>query len=242
MIHSARIIVLHILKYTESSLLVYAYTNLFGRQTYLLRGVRKAKSHSAAAHFFPLHILEAEVSHQKGSSIHYIKEFHSIHPLHSIRTNLNKSVMALFMGEALYKMIKEEEPNIDLFTYISDAIVSLDTLDDILNFHLYFITHLCAHLGYAPNLNFHPEHAPLFDVPQGSFVPMDAALALAFSPESSSLLHRLCTAANAAEAATIPLNGTQRNLYIESIIRYLSFHLNTPLEMKSPAVLRQVVG
>ena len=109
------------------------------------------------------------------------------------------------------------------------------------NFHLYFITQLCAHLGYAPFTNYHPQHTPLFDAAQGSFVPLDAASAFAFSLEESALLYRLYTAPKASSAATIPLNATQRHLYIEAIIRYLSFHLNTPLELTSPTVLRQIV-
>ncbi|MCL2727328.1 MAG: recombination protein O N-terminal domain-containing protein [Bacteroidales bacterium] len=239
--HSVELIVLHTIKYTESSLLVYAYTDLFGRQTYLLRGARTTKNHGVAAHFFPLHILEAEVYHKKGASIQYIKEFHSKNSLQSIRTNLYKSTIALFLGEVLYKTIKEEEPNATLHRFLSDAIMELDLLTcGVANFHLYFITHLCAHLGYAPDLNYHPEHSPLFDLPQGFFVPAWAASNLACSPELSILLHRFSTSPCASSAASIPLNATQRNDYVDAIIRYLSFHLNTPLELKSPKVLQQI--
>ena len=242
MTYSAQFIVLHTIKYTESSLLIYAYTDLFGRQTYILRGVRNTKSHGAAAHFFPLHILDAEVYHKKGALIQHIKEFHSKNPLYSIRTDLYKSVIALFMGEALYKTIKEEEPNAVLYQFLIDAIMELDALSNgVANYHLYFITRLCARLGYAPNNNYHPEYTPIFDIPQGSFVPMSAASDLTFLSESSALLCQLCKAPNASAAANIPLNGTQRGLFIEAIIHYLSYHLNTPLELKSPRVLKQVM-
>jgi len=242
MIHSARLIVLHTIKYTESSLLIVAYTDLFGRQTYILRGVRKAKNH-AAVHFFPLNMLEAEVYQKKGVSIQHIKEFQAKNSLQGIRTDLYKGVIALFLGEVLYKTIKEEEPNAPLYQFLSDAIQELDTLlEGVANFHLYFLTQLCAFLGYAPNNNYHPNDTPLFDIPQGSFVSMGAASDFAFSPQESMLLYRFNTAPNASTAAAIPLSAIQRNLYIEAIIRYLSFHLNSPFELKSPGVLRQMFG
>ena len=241
MTHIARLIVLHTLKYTESSLLVYAFTHLFGRQTYLLRGVRTAKNRSAAALFFPLNILEAEVYHKTGANIQHIKEYHAKSALCGIRTNLYKSVIALFLGELLYKTIKEEEPNESLFLFLQSAIEELDTLSDgVSNFHLYFITHYCAHLGYAPNINYHPQNTPLFDIPQGSFVPMNSTSQLTFSKDESALLYQFHMAPDVSTTAVIPLNAIQRNLYINAIIRYLSYHLNTPLILTSPGVLRQI--
>jgi len=70
---------------------------------------------------------------------------------------------------------------------------------------------------------------------------MDAASDLTFSPELSALLHSFSMAPNATSAATIPLNATQRNSYINTMIRYLSYHLNIPLELKSPKVLQQIL-
>ena len=241
MTYSVQLIVLHTIKYSESSLLVYAYTNLFGRQTYLLRGVRTAKKRSATAHFFSLNILDAEVYHKVGANMQHIKEYHAKNSLCGVRTNLYKSTIALFLGELLYKTIKEEEPNVLLFRFLSDAIEELDTLSDgTANFHLYFITRYCAHLGYAPNVNFHPQETPLFDISQGSFVSIGAASDLAFSKEESALLHQFHTASNISDFAAIPLNARQRSCYIDAIIRYLSYHLNISLVLTSPGVLRQI--
>ncbi|MDR2586557.1 MAG: DNA repair protein RecO C-terminal domain-containing protein [Prevotellaceae bacterium] len=242
MTHSVRLIVLLTIKYSDTSLLVYAYTNLFGRQTYILRGIRTAKKHSAAAHFFPLHILEAQVYHKTGASIHHIKEFHTDNPLLGIRTHLHKSAIALFLGEVLYKTIKEEEPNETLFHFLTGAIFELDLLTQVVaNFHLYFLAQLNIHLGFAPLINFHPQHAPVFDIQKGHFDSIGKSTGPIFSVETSALFYRLCTASNASEAASIAMNGVQRRLIIDAIVQYLSFHLNTPLVFKSPEVLQQVL-
>ena len=241
MLHSVQLIVLHTIKYTESSLLVYAYTHLFGRQTYLVRGVRSAKNRNAAAYFFPLQLLEAEVYYKSGANMQYIKEYRPKNPLQGIRTNLYKSAIALFLGELLYKTIKEEEPDALLFQFISDSIHELDACTErVANFHLHFITHYCAHLGFAPHINFHPQHTPLFYIPHGSFVPVSAISDLTFSMEESSLLVQLYTMQHTPSAASISLHSTQRHLYIQAIVRYLSYHLNSSLELTSPKVLMQI--
>ena len=241
MTHSVQLIVLHTIKYTESSLLVYTYTNLFGRQTYLLRGVRSTKKRGQTALFFPLSIIEAEVIHKTGAHIHHLKEYHAQSSLSGIRTNLSKCAITLFLGELLYKTIKEEEPNTILFMFLLNAIKELDTLSEgVANFHLYFITHYISHLGYAPNINYHPEYRPLFDIPQGAFVSTGDASNLSFSTIESALLYRFVTAPNVSATTTILLNAKQRNLYIHAIMRYLSFHLNTPLTLTSPDLLGQI--
>lgn len=236
-----RLITLHTLKYSESSLLVYAYTDLFGRQTYLLRGVRSAKNHSAAAHFFPLNMLDAEVYHKPSANIQHIKEFHTAHPLNNIRANLNKSAIALFLGELLYKSIKEEEANDSLFRFLAESIHTLNDLTcSVANFHLYFLVQFCTRLGIAPLPNYHPDHAPHFDVTQGLFVPPDPRSDSLFSREESLLFAQLSALPSAAQAASIPLNGAQRHQFVLQIIRYLHYHLGVSLEIKSPEVLRQL--
>lgn len=44
MLHKTKAIVLHTLKYSESGIIVHAYTEIFGRQAYLVQGVRKKRA------------------------------------------------------------------------------------------------------------------------------------------------------------------------------------------------------
>ena len=241
MIYSVRLIVLHTLPYTDSSLLVYAYTNLFGRQTYMLRGGKTKKTHRTASQFFPLHVLDAEVTRKNGANIHHIKEFCTCNGLYGMRTDIYKSVIALFLGEVLYKSVKEEEANLPLFHFLVASIYTLNDLEEgVANFHLYFLAQLCTHLGYAPFPNFDVRHTPLFDMAQGVFVPTGTASDHLFSHEDSRLLAKLTALPSAAHAARIPLNGAQRHQFVMQMMRYLRYHLGAPLDMKSPDVLQQI--
>jgi DNA repair protein RecO (recombination protein O) len=175
----------------------------------------------------------------------YIKEYRAINPLNGIRTNPNKSAIALFLGELLYKSVKEEEANDLLFHFLVESILSLNDLTcSIANFHLYFLAKFCAKLGIAPLPNFHPEHAPHFDVTQGIFVPPNTyphtRSDTLFTQQESHLFAKLSALTSAEEAASIPLNGAQRHQFVLQIIRYLHYHLGVSLDVKSPDVLRQL--
>jgi DNA repair protein RecO (recombination protein O) len=221
--------------------LVYAYTNLYGRQTYLLRGVRSAKNHGVLAGLFPLSILGAEVYQKTGANLQHIKEFYPPKILHGIRTDLYKNAIALFLGELLYKSIKEEEPNPSLFRFLIESIHELDDLKGVVgNFHLYFLAQLCKRLGYAPYANYHLERSPILDISQGIFVSTNTISDFMFSKEDSQLFAKLTALSNYSDAASVPLNGAQRHQFIMQMISYLQFHLGVVLHMKSPEVLRQL--
>ena len=241
MTHSVRLIVLHTLKYTDSSLLVYAYTDLFGRQTYILRGIRTAKKRGVTSLFFPLSLLSAQAYHKHGSNIQNIKEFNAIHSLSGIRTNLYKSAIALFLGEILYRCIKEEEANPTLFQFLYNSIMELEALtESVSNFHLFFLTQFCKHIGYAPYANYHPESTPLFDYAQGVFVPSDTVSAFLFSKEESLLIAKFSALSSVTQTSSISLSGALRHQFIMQMIRYLHFHLSFSTDIKSPEVLRQL--
>ncbi|MFA4853518.1 MAG: recombination protein O N-terminal domain-containing protein, partial [Bacteroidales bacterium] len=65
MFHKSRGIVLHSIKYSDSSLIVKIYTENFGLQSYILRSARNRKSKMKVGIFQPLALLNFVVSHNK---------------------------------------------------------------------------------------------------------------------------------------------------------------------------------
>ena len=140
MIYKLKAIVLHSIKYKENSSIVYLYTNGFGRQTYLINGLRSSKGKTKVNLFHSLFLLDIEAYHNPKSDIQRLKECQLTVPLQSIPFTLTKSSLALFISELLYKVIREEEPNTDLFDFLYHSIMMLDQLEDgVANFHLHFL-------------------------------------------------------------------------------------------------------
>ncbi|MBE9480196.1 MAG: DNA repair protein RecO, partial [Bacteroidetes bacterium] len=139
MLFKTRGIVFHQIKYSESSVIAKIYTELFGIQSYLIKGVRNKKSKIKSALLQHLSIVDLVVYHKEKSNIQYIKEIRSEYQFTSIPFDIRKSSIAVFINEILYKSIHEEEANQNLFDYLLNSIKLLDMITKrFVDFHLLF--------------------------------------------------------------------------------------------------------
>ena len=169
MLYSTKGIVFHSLKYSETSIIVKIYTELFGIQSYLIRGIRKTHSKIKPALFQSLNLLDLEVYHREQASLQSIRDLHLAVPYQTIPFDIRKSSVALFINELLYKSIREEEPNPDLFGFLWNTCLALDsTQESVSDFHIRFTVQLMHYLGIFPQLNYSSE-TPLFNMREGIF-------------------------------------------------------------------------
>jgi DNA repair protein RecO (recombination protein O) len=152
MLQKTRGIVLNYVKFRESSIIVKIYTEELGLQSYLLNGIRTAKSKSKMALFQPLTLLDLVVYHRKDRhQIFRISEVKCSYPYQHIPFEVKKSTIILFLAEILSKCLKEESANHDLFQFIYDAFIEFDqSLENFENFHLKFLIRMSRFLGFEP--------------------------------------------------------------------------------------------
>ncbi|MBR3526663.1 MAG: DNA repair protein RecO C-terminal domain-containing protein [Bacteroidales bacterium] len=124
---SSRIIVLHLTKYGDSSLVVHAIDSVRGRCSYMLRGAGRSK-HVTVGALHNLAVLDIVSVESPKSSMAYLKEYEPAMPLTSLRSDIVKSSIALFISELLYRTIVEQNSDDRLFAWLCDAIARLDTL------------------------------------------------------------------------------------------------------------------
>lgn len=241
MLQKIRGIVLHQIKYTDSGLVVQLYTRESGRLSVLARGVHRKKSGKHNVMFQPMSLLDMEIYFKPSREIQLLREFSFAYPLHDLNSNIRKSSVALFLGEALSSVLREETPNEALFSFIEKSIEWFDeSKDKYLNFHISFLAALCRYLGFEPGLP-RNENEKFFDMMNGSFVkapPLHAQ----YVPEDLSALLALFLQSSIQVSAEIPLNGKQRNDLLETIVRYYSVHLPAIGKLKSLEILRDVFG
>lgn len=145
-------IVLHTLKYNDTSNIVDIYTELYGRVSFLVAASRSKKSAVKSVLFQPLTFIEFEADFRSTSALCRIKEVKAA-PYRSIPYDPYKSAIALFLAEFLYKVLKEEGENRALFAYLNHSIAWLDECEkEFANFHLVFLMRLSRFLGLYPNL------------------------------------------------------------------------------------------
>ncbi len=231
----SRIIVLHLTKYGDSSLVVHALDAERGRTGFFLRGAGKGRV--ALNHFQSLSILDIQTVSGKGE-LEYIREYESAHQLAGIKTNPYKSAIAMFMGELLYRCTGDGAVDAEMFSFLESEILRLEHEEgSIANYHLCFMVRLCGMMGFRPKDNWSPD-TPLFLPAAAEFIPYSDYIST-FSAEESLLLHRILSLP-VEEAMQLPLNREQRQSFAQKMAEYLSCHLSINLKLKSLAVLHDI--
>lgn len=229
-------IVLHTIRYGESSLVVHCYTEQYGRQTYMVKGVRKSRKSNRANIFQPLFILDFEVYHKEQREIQLVKEVSRAVSLNSMPYELTKSTQAIFMAEVLYRTVKEEEANPVLARFLLHSIEYLDALEEALpDFHIVFLFQLSKHLGFYPQNN-HDKTHHYFSLMGGRFEEFLRDPELFLDGELSELWSRYL----AADYASIvkPLTeGNARKLVLDSLVKYYHLHVEGMGGIRSLEVL-----
>lgn len=126
MLHKTRAISLHFIRYKESSIIARFFTEKFGLQSFVVNGVRSAKSKMSAAYFQPLQLLELVQYHDEKKDLHRLQEVKSEVGLHQIPISATKSAMAIFAAELISKLVKEGQSNSVLFELVWNWAIQLD--------------------------------------------------------------------------------------------------------------------
>ncbi len=240
MITPLTLIVLNTRPYRESSLLVNAYTDIWGRADFVVKDIRTQRQRAAASFFHPLSILEAQTYYRSGRELHQLKEFQKKHLLEGLCSDVRKSSISLFIGEFLYKTVRESEKNPALFQFMEETVLNLDSAgEDLADIHLYFATLLGRYLGYEPALETYSPERPFFHMKDACFRETPDTCFAAFDREDSALMQKILSCAS-REKVPLFCSGTRRNHFLNSLIAYYGYHMGKSPEIKSLDVLHQV--
>ncbi|MBE0648387.1 MAG: DNA repair protein RecO [Bacteroidales bacterium] len=241
MLHKTRGIVLHSIKYSETSLIVKTYTEAFGLQSYMLKGIRSQKAKTSPALFQPLTLLELVVYHKEKTSLHPVKEVRLAIPTHSTSSDIRKSSIALFLAELLYRTIREEEANLQLFNFLWSSFIQLDKTDEhVAHFHLLFSMKLCAFLGFQPQEN-RNEYNRFFHLREGSFHPLFTSPDDSLDEAQSACFYQLLTT-EMEQLSLLSFSPATRSEMLDKILRYYRHHLSGFGEIRSREVLHTVLS
>jgi len=241
MLYKTRGIVLHSVKYSESSLIVKVYTETFGLQSYLLKGIRSPKAKTRSALFQPLTLLDLVVYHKEKSSLHPVKEVRLSIPTHSTSSDIRKSSIALFLAELIYRTIREEETNKVLFEFLWNGFILLDTTEEpVSNFHLLFAVKLCRFLGFQPQDNL-SELNRYFHLREGVFHSLFSSPDDCLDEQQSNWFFQLIkTELEQYSQLSFPANV--RSILLEKILLYYRLHLHGFKEIRSHEILHTVLS
>lgn len=237
--YKARGVVLRTVKYGESGMVVYMLTNTLGRQTYMVQGVRSSKGKgNKGALFQPMFIVEFEGIESQHAQMHRMKDIRNFMPLSTVPFDVRKSTISLFMAEVVYRLIREVEQNSPLFEFVCGAIEALDAMHDgVANFHLWFLVRLSYFLGFYPGNQYIEDG--VFDIQNGVFTPSMPTHRLALSPQNSHILAQVMSC-EVENLGSLQLSRNQRSDFMNGILTYFGYHLDSIHHVQSLQILREV--
>ncbi len=233
-------IILHSLKFGESGLILYMYTENHGRQSYFLRTSNNGKVRIGANQIVmqPFSALDiVEYSTNDGANLR-IKEAKRSFLTASTVFDIRKSTISMFVSEFLYKVVRECSPNPMMFDYMFHSIKLLDSLEEgVSNFHIYFLVNLCSYMGFSPNNNYQPDN--FFDITLGRYTTIRPQHDKYFTQEISQIFHDF-QSCSVEDLKNIKLNRNQRVDMLYSIIHYYEYHHETTYKIASLKILSEI--
>ena len=239
MIHKTKAIILGVLKYGDTSLIIHAYTEKFGKQAYMLKGGRSKKSRTKANFFQALFLLDMDVSHRDGKNLQMIKEAQFSELIPHLNFETYKKPLVLFLSEVLLKVLREEEGNPPLFSFLSQHITYLIQVDDIPQaYHLNFLMNLTRFLGFNPINNWSEENQ-FFDLDNALFVRLEDKHAHCLDGDLSFVFH-LVLQSELSTLDSLSVSSEQLKALLRAILNFYALHSQGFTKLKSLSVFEDL--
>lgn len=243
MTHKTKGIILRTVKYGETSVITTVYTELFGIQTYMVKGVRQSskKSSGKAIYFQPAAILEMVVYHNEFKNLNFIKEYEWAHLYQNILFDVVKNTVAMYIVEMLQHSLKQPEVNAELFYMTQDTLKQLDNANPALtaNLPLYFSLHLAAELGFRIQGEYSGT-TPFLDLQEGHFVQEKPGHSYYLDKQLAAATSQLLSINFYNDLENIHFNRHIRRSLIIAYQNYVALHVQDFGEIKSLPVLQEI--
>jgi DNA repair protein RecO (recombination protein O) len=221
-LQKTRGIVFRFTKYAESSIIVTIFTEQLGLQTYIVNSARSKSGKGKIALYQPLTLLELVVYYKENANILRIKEVKCFHPYQTLTSDFRKSTIALFLCEIVNKAVKEQSHTQELGNFLFNSFIALDGLqNNIENFHLLFLIQLSRHLGF------------------GAYKQGEILTPFFNDDKEERILNQLL---QADYNTSIPMNQLQRRNLLDVMLRFYTQHIEGFGEIKSLAVVRELIN
>jgi len=227
MLHKTQGIVLSYLKFRETSIIARVFTQAWGLQSYLVHGVRTTKPRYSVAFFQPLMRLDMVVYHTRRVSLQRVSEIRCHAPHSSVLCHIKKATIAVFIAELLTKVIREEEHNASLFSFLWEAIENFEGQARHYElFHIAFMLQLCHYLGFGVSTA-QALYAELRSAGQHWTLGQEA-------------MEHLDTLLTAGLQGYVAMDKATHRSILEAIIRFYQLHIHSLDTLRSLKVLQEL--
>jgi DNA repair protein RecO (recombination protein O) len=243
MLSQTKAIILRTVPYGETSLVVTALTQVYGLQSYMVKGARSTgkKGQSLRPYLQPGALLDLVVYHHPTDHLQYIREMRWARVYQRVLSSVLHHAVATWMVELLTKCIRQSEPNPELFERAEQYLTLIDEAEPgvVANLPLHFALYLAGELGFRPENNY-SENCPVFNLAEGKFMPEGYRPDQSIEHNGAHLTHLLLSAEHPVTLYRIKMSREQRRALLQAYEAYFSIHVEGFGHMRSLEVLRQL--
>ena len=243
MIHNTKGIVLRVTKYGDTSIIMSAYTELFGLQQYIIKGARVTSKKGANKGVFyqPAAILQMEVYHTPMKAMQMVKEVSWDYVYQNVYSDVLRNAVALYIVEVLQQTM-QPEPHPEMFYLIEDTFKQLDKggAELVSNLPIYFLIHLSQTMGFGLQGKYSNE-TPILDIKEGEFVSKPPAHPYYLEAQTAQVASTFLQVQFYNDLETISLSSAQRKKILELFQLSLSWHYKKFSEIKSLPILQSIL-
>ncbi len=234
------IIPLRLTPHSDRTSILQAYSLEMGSVSFAVPAGKGPGATRRRALLQPLTPLEVEAQIYPGRELHTFREPRARVQIHTVLTHPERAAVAMFIAEVLQNLLRQSDADAPTFHYIERAIEQLnDPSVPVANFALMFLRGLTVCMGIEPDCHGY-RPGMLFDMIDGCF-------------RGSAALHGHSLSAVASEAAAWLMRMSWRNHWrfrfstadrreaLDRILEYYSLHFAPLTNLKSPAVLHQLL-
>ncbi len=245
MTHKTKGVVLRTVKYGETSVIATVYTELFGVQSYIVKGVRQTtrKSQGKSNYFQPGALLHMVVYHNDLKNLQFIKEFEWSYLYNEVLFNVVKNAVAMYIVELLQHTLKQPEANPELFYLIEDTLKQLDrgTNTFTANLPLYFTLHLGSELGFQLQGSY-SKNTPVVDLLEGAFTQDIPLHPHYLGGEAAKITSQISNIVFYNDLEDIQLNRNMRRELLLAYQQFMTLHIPDLGQMRSLPILQEVLS
>lgn len=207
------IIILHYTRYGEKAVILHTLSQTQGRRSFIVKDASRLMPY-----FQPLNILGCETVTNPKSQLCSAKNFIEAIPTSGIRFSFGKNAISMFMAEVVYRAVHEGTDEPGLYEWLRSEIILLNEMEcDYSNFHIRFLLDFAAAMGFSPSMD----------------------TLLPFLEDSATAVSQMMDA-GFADSMLLKMTGAQRSVICTRLLKYLEFHLECPLHIRSLGVLGEL--
>lgn len=237
MIISTKAIVLRKIKYSDSSLIVDAFTEFEGRKSFFIKGILgQTKTKLKSSYFQPLSQILIKYNKREKKKFNFLIDCKVHSHCQNIYLDYRKSSIILFLNEILNMCMVEEACNKELFCFLESSLKWLDNNNKISNFHILFILKLLKYLGINPHLK--SSNSKFLSFESGSFEDEKPNGLHAEGESVVSIISLLGMKFD--DCFSLKVSQVQKHEILKILLEYIEYHVQGFKQPKSLDILHQV--